>query len=412
MPRHLVAVIIPVHDRWDLTRPCLESLGSSATGDDIQVVVVDNGSTDETACHCAPFGVSIFEGRFQHLRQERNLGFAQACNLGAEHSDADFLFFLNNDTVLTQDWLPPLLRVFEATPDLGAAAPLLLYPGSNTVQHAGIVFDFDLSVEHLFEHFPGEHPLPRMPRTCQALSAAALLLPAVLFRECGGFHPGYANGYEDIDLCCAIRRQGRFLRTVPESVILHHANQTMGRFDHEAENIALLHARQPDCFVPDLHRHARDSGYEVALTPWLAGRMRPPREREQELGRRLAKPFSPAQCLELLHEEPLWSQGYDLLGGWLEARELWLEAVELLFRQGFLCPEERVFTRLLRAALKAGNALMVQECERKLTRIRALLADSEALRRKAQFLEQRMSPLDEEIADMFRSFAAARGRKR
>lgn len=407
MPRHLVAVIIPVHDRWDLTRPCLESLGASTGGQDIQVVVVDNASTDETASHCAVFGASIFGKCFQHVPQERNLGFAQACNCGAEHSDADFLFFLNNDTILVQGWLPPLLRAFEATPDLGAAAPLLLYPGSETVQHAGIAFDFDLSVEHLFEHFPGNHPLPRMPRTCQALSAAALLLPAVLFRECGGFHPGYANGYEDIDLCCAIRRQGRVPRTVPESVILHHANQTMGRFDHEAENIALLHARRPGCFVPDLHCHAREAGYEVALTPWLAGRMRPPREREQELARRLTKPFSPPQCLELLQEEPLWSQGYDLLGGWLEAHGLWPEAVELLFRQGFLCPDERVFARLLRAALKAGNAPLARECEGRLARIKALLADPEALRRKAQVLEQRMAPLDQEVADMFRKVAGA-----
>lgn len=407
MPRHLVAVIIPVHDRWDLTRPCLESLGASTAGLDIQVVVVDNASTDETASQCAALGASIFGDRFLYLPQERNQGFAQACNRGAENSDANHLFFLNNDTILVQGWLPPLLRAFETTPDIGAAAPLLLYPGSETVQHAGIVFDFDLSVEHLFEHFPGNHPLPRMPRTCQALTAAALLLPTCVFRECGGFHPGYANGYEDIDLCCAIRRQGRVLRTVPESVILHHANQTMGRFDHEAENIILLQARRPDCFVPDLHRHAREAGYEVALTPWLAGRMRLSGAREHELALRLAKPFSPSQCLELLQEEPLWSQGYDLLGGWLEARGLWPEAVELFFRQGFLCPEERVHVRLMRAALKAGNAPLARECEGKLARIRALLADPEALRRKAQILEGRMAPLDREVAEMFRKVATA-----
>ena len=405
MPAYQVSIIIPVHNRWDLTRQCLETLRQVTPLDSVQIIVVDNGSTDATPSLCNDFGNSLFKGRFQNPRLDNNMGFAKACNMGTRHSDARHLFFLNNDTLPQPGWLPPLLQAMEGAPDLGAVAPLLLYPGNKTVQHAGTVFDCDLSVEHLFEHFPGHHPLARALRFCQALTAAALLMSTDLFLKCGGFYQGYTNGYEDMDLCCAIRDHGKTLRMVPESVILHYASQTLGRFDHETENIALLHKRKPDGFVPDLHTHAREAGYEMTLTPWLTSRMSLQREREPEFMSRLRKPFDPGQCFELLEGEPLWNTGYDLLADFLEKNELWAETVELLFRQAFLCPDERVYRRLLRASLKSGNTEMSQECQRRLESVNTLLSAPDELKKKALELQQRMSRVAPDMATLYGDFA-------
>ena len=100
-----LSVIIPVWNCWELTRNCLTSLREFTPGNFMQVLVVDNGSSDETPSHLPALGKQLFGQNFVHLRNEQNLGFAKACNQGAALAQAEMLFFLNNDTLLLKDWL-------------------------------------------------------------------------------------------------------------------------------------------------------------------------------------------------------------------------------------------------------------------------------------------------------------------
>lgn len=110
-----------------MTAACLRSLATHSAGQDLEVLVVDNGSTDATVGELEPLGQSLWGAGFKALRLPENLGFAKACNLGAHAAAGDLLFFLNNDTTCTPGWLPPLRAAFEDA-RLGAAGPLLLYP--------------------------------------------------------------------------------------------------------------------------------------------------------------------------------------------------------------------------------------------------------------------------------------------
>jgi GT2 family glycosyltransferase len=92
------------------------------------------------------------------VRNERNRNFGPACNQGAAAGQAEFVLFLNNDTLLTPGWTDPLLAAFREDPTLGAAGPLLVYPNSRRVQHPGIAFAPPLACEHLYEQFPASHP--------------------------------------------------------------------------------------------------------------------------------------------------------------------------------------------------------------------------------------------------------------
>uniref|UniRef100_UPI0012EBC515 glycosyltransferase family 2 protein n=1 Tax=Desulfovibrio cuneatus TaxID=159728 RepID=UPI0012EBC515 len=134
-----VSIIIPVMNKWELTKACLESLARHTPAGVAEVIVVDNGSTDETAHALAPLGKQLFGNLFTPIRWEENRNFGPACNAGAEAARAPMLFFLNNDTLLTPNWLPPLLEAFDANPRLGAVGPLLLYE-NGTVQHMGVTF--------------------------------------------------------------------------------------------------------------------------------------------------------------------------------------------------------------------------------------------------------------------------------
>lgn len=383
-------IVIPALNLWDMTANCLRSLAENTPGDDFRVTLVDNGSDDPTPDEAPDLGRSLFGERFAFLRNERNRNFGPACNQGAASCEAEFVLFLNNDTLLTPDWTEPLLAAFREDPVLGAAGPLLLYPNSRRVQHAGIAFAPTLAVEHLYEQFPATHPALARRRKLQAVTGAAFMLRAEVFAACGGFHADYVNGSEDMDLCCRVRERGLTVSCIPRSTVLHFASATPGRFAHDDANASLLRRRCPAGFVPDLAGLAREDGFELRLTPWLSAHLALPPARERELNQALAGTPDPGRCLETLLAEPLWQGGYAILGRQLESRGLWAEATELRFLQACFFPTRETYKALRRAAGKAGLLDLARDASGRLEHIEEMLADRERLAATARSAAERL----------------------
>lgn len=139
MPK--TSVIIPVYDNWEMTRRCIKSLAENTAGASLEVLVVDNASTDATARGCPVLGKQLFGERFTFIRNEQNNNFAGACNQGAKLARGEFLIFLNDDTELLPNWYAPLLEDFCNYQNLGATGPVCLYPPAQplgyTIQHLG-----------------------------------------------------------------------------------------------------------------------------------------------------------------------------------------------------------------------------------------------------------------------------------
>lgn len=301
-----VSVIIPAWNLVELTSACLRSLAAHSGDAALEVLVVDNGSTDATPEALPALGRELFGPRFRLLRLPENLGFARACNAGARAASGEMLFFLNNDTLCTEGWLAPLLAAFKGR--VGAAGPRLLYPDGR-LQHCGITFTPFLHVGHIYEFFPGDHPVVSRQRPLQAITGAALMLPSALFQSMGGFHEGYLNGYEDLDLCFSLTAAGHKLAVAPESRIIHHTSATPGRFGHDSANEELLMQRQGTRLRPDMHLLGRLDGYEMrmdsALSCWL--------ELPQEGAAALAAATAGADgdsVEQTLQREPLWREGW------------------------------------------------------------------------------------------------------
>ena len=156
-----IGIVIPVWNLWEkMTFPCLQSLVKHTQLADIHVYLVDNASTDKTATHAEKMGRSLFgEGHFTYIRNQENLGFAVACNQGAEEARKDgheYILFLNNDTVVTRNWLPPLVKALD-NPRVGMVGPLLLFP-NGTVQHCGVTVTPIQQVGHIYSDFQPTHP--------------------------------------------------------------------------------------------------------------------------------------------------------------------------------------------------------------------------------------------------------------
>lgn len=384
-----LSVIIPIFNRWDLTRTCLESLRRHSRGNFLEVIVVDNHSTDATAKELAPLGESLFGASFHALRQESNLGFAAACNLGAKAAHAPYLFFLNNDTLLTPNWTAPLLTTLHESPRLGAVGPLLLYPDDERVQHLGIAFTPALATEHLYANFPAAHPAVSAPRRLQAITGAALLIPKELFFAAGSFYEGYQNGCEDIELCGRLRELGKEVAVIPQSRIIHLESQTPGRGDHDAANFKLLNARLTGHFAPDLHKLLKQDGFELGLTPWLETFACLPTWREAEISANHApadRPPEPALWWEVLRQEPLWQTGYDLLAQYLEQNDKHAEAAGLRLLAASFFPLLPNYRALEKSAALAGNLDLTRQAAEKTEQILKLLHDVDSLAAKAKGL--------------------------
>ncbi|WP_319584048.1 glycosyltransferase family 2 protein [uncultured Pseudodesulfovibrio sp.] len=365
-----LSVIIPVFNKFSLTRDCLHSLREHAPDTDMEVLVVDNGSTDETSFALAPLGAELFGDSFRAVHLPENRNFGPACNLGAREAEGDFLFFLNNDTVLTPGWYPPLEEAL--TGDCGAVGPLLMYPAEgplplDRVQHLGVVCQPQLHFCHLYEFFPVTHPVVRRPRSPQFLTGAALLLPRRVFFQAGLFHEGYINGAEDLELCVRVKKAGHSLRCVQQSRIYHLQSQTPGRHDHERDNARLFKERNLWDIYPDFHLRLKEDGYETALNEHLVPYARLPRRRGEILDRAFGRDSTApdmAACLSMMEREPLYGPAYERLADLCEAENDLSLLGEVRFLQARLFPCRSAARRLLDAAVRADDRRLRREGER------------------------------------------------
>ena len=360
MAQYKVAVVIPVFNQWQLTGDCLRSLREHTPGEDVQVIVVDNGSTDETPGSCGALGRGLFGGRFEYVRLEENINFGPGCNLGASRADADFLFFLNNDTQLTSNWLPPLLASFENNRRLGAVGPLLLFPESGRVQHLGVAFRPEKEAVHLYEHFPADHPVVHGERSLQAITGAALAIPCSLFLQTGAFFEGYKNGYEDFDLCFRLRKLGFEVSCCTRSRIYHLASKTAGRFSYESSNRNVFLNRFYREIVHDFSQIITADGYCVSRD--ICGRLSFElcRCRRDELLTQLKNNKSSDYVWNLVCQEPLFIEGYDFLSRILEDSGEWSRACGIRFLRVHFAPTAGSCRKLLHASRQA-EASMIQQ---------------------------------------------------
>lgn len=227
----LVSIVIPVFNQLYFTQQCLQALFETLpTKTGCEIIVVNNASSDGTAAYLHGLGE-----RVRVSNNATNLGFAKACNQGAQAAQGKYLLFLNNDTVVQPGWLEPLLKAIQyGEADICGAR--LLYPDGRC-QHAGIAFDERGLGYHIFAGFPGDAPEVTQRREMQAVTGACLMISKQLFAELEGFDEEFHNGFEDVDLCLRAGEYGKKILYLPESVVIHYAEQTPGRKDHDIPNM-------------------------------------------------------------------------------------------------------------------------------------------------------------------------------
>jgi len=256
------SIIIPVWNRRDLTEQCLIRLAEVTQGNEYEVILVDNGSTDTT-----PELLRALSGDVRIIRNEENRGFAVACNQGARAAKAPYLVFLNNDTLPLEGWLEALIQEVEASPDVAVVGSRLLYE-NGSIQHGGLAFSWLYGTAyHMYMRVAANAPMVTRRREMQAVTAACMLVRREAFEAVGGFDEGFRNGFEDVDLCLKIRERGGRVIYQPQSTLYHLESQTPGRKAHEQDNVQRFKERwQSYWWLPDEYILYAEDG--LALQMW------------------------------------------------------------------------------------------------------------------------------------------------
>jgi GT2 family glycosyltransferase len=208
-------VLVLAWNRWDLTKRCLDSLGETNLSG-AEVLVVDNGSTDET-----PEALKSYRW-LRVLRNPSNLGFVRGNNRGIAAADPESdIVLLNNDLELTQrDWLQRLRRAAHSREDAGIVGCRLRLPDGRLL-HAGAYILPDTcwgqqlgSLEKDIGQYPGL-------REVEGIVFACAYIRREVIRAVGGLSEDYQSYFEDTDYSLAARARG-FNTFVAGDVTLVH----------------------------------------------------------------------------------------------------------------------------------------------------------------------------------------------
>jgi GT2 family glycosyltransferase len=228
-----VSVIVPLYKELSFLEFQMADWSSDPQMPQVDLIyVLDSPEQAEMLDRQAHGLHSIYGIPFRIAMMKGNAGFAGVNNCAVELAGADKLLLLNSDVVPSAPgWLARMSAFYDATPDIGALGPKLLYH-DGSLQHAGMYF-YRSPESKLWEkmhYFKGQHRhLPAANVACKvpAVTGACMMIDRGLYEGIGGLSHQYVQGgYEDTDLCLRLVEKGCEHWYLPDAELYHLEEQS------------------------------------------------------------------------------------------------------------------------------------------------------------------------------------------
>ena len=244
-----IAVIILNWNGEDLLRKFLPSVCAHTNANIADVIVVDNGSDDNS--------VEVLKQEFPQVKTllfPQNYGFAAGYNKALEMLDYKYAVLLNSDVETTPHWLEPLLEFAEGNLDVAACQPKIKsLRKREEFEYAGAAggfidrYGYPFCRGRIFNTL--ETDRGQYDDICDIFwaSGAALFVRSEIYKKVGGLDPSFFAHMEEIDLCWRLKNGGYTLKVVPSSVVYHLGggslpmNHPRKLFLNYRNNLLMLH---------------------------------------------------------------------------------------------------------------------------------------------------------------------------
>lgn len=227
-PKPKVFIIILNWNGWRDTTDCVESL-KKIDYSNYEVVIVDNGSTDESP--------QILPQKFPEIKfieTGKNLGFAGGNNVGIKYvleHDADYVLLLNNDTLVDQDFLKELVRVGESDQKIEILGPKIYFYDTETNKKTNKIWFAGGKINKILTK--GTHinygkidKNDEIPKTIDYITGCAMLIKRKVIEKIGLMNEDYFLYYEDADWCLRARKAKFKCVLVPKAKIWHKCSKS------------------------------------------------------------------------------------------------------------------------------------------------------------------------------------------
>ena len=219
MPSPNVSIIIVNYNGITLLEKCLESL-FKVNYDNFEVILVDNNSTDGSVQFVRKNYASVII-----IKLESNKGFAEPNNIGTKTAKGEYFLFLNNDTVVTPNFISEMIKVIENDQKIGICQSLLLKPDGSVdssgdfIDKLGVVYNSKTKSKEI--------------REISSARGASMMIKKKIFDELEGFDEKFFFSFEDVDLGWRTWILGHKVVLVPNSIVYHNAGGTASKLKSE-----------------------------------------------------------------------------------------------------------------------------------------------------------------------------------
>lgn len=292
----LVSIVIPSKDNYEVLKMCVTSVFEKTEYRNFEIVLVDNGSTDENKAKIEELIQEIKkkygEDKFQYIYEKMEFNFSKMCNMGAAAARGELLLFLNDDIEVNEDveknkntmvvarkWLSTLAGQAQVY-YTGAVGCKLYYPDSIRLQHAGVV-NYQIGPGHCFYNMEDNlnfyYGRNLLDYNFSVVTGACLMVETKKFKEIGGFDETFPVSYNDVDLCFRLVKQGYHNVLRNDVALIHHESVSRGLDEVSAEKEARriremerLYEKNPEfaggkdpCYNPNLSPNRGDFSFNM-----------------------------------------------------------------------------------------------------------------------------------------------------